>query len=229
MKPKIQWMKLGAFLWISSIQTFLVQWIVARAWPKAYNPSLNFISDLGNTSCGWSGGRYICSPEHHWMNASLILLGLTVALGALLAQRQLLRDKLGIASTILFVASGAGIITIGMIPENQSLSDHIVGAYIDGYAGVLAILFFALSLRNQHRFQGLSTISLWLSLSLLSLSALYTINYYLNLGPAFNLGIGPGGMEKLINYPIYAWLATVGFVLVKSESQMKRMNSLPNN
>ena len=221
-------MRLGAILWISSIQTFFVQWMVARAWPTTYKPSLNYISDLGNTACGWSGSRYICSPEHHWMNASLILLGLTVALGALLMRRKLLRDRLGLISTILFVASGAGIATIGLIPENLSLQKHIIGASIDGYAGVLSILFFSLSMRHQRRLQRLSTISLWLSLSLISLCALYTINYYLNLGPSFNLGIGPGGMEKLTNYPIYAWQILAGFAIINSELPIKNKNRLCN-
>jgi hypothetical protein len=160
------------------------------------------------------------------MNASLVLLGLTVGLGALLIRRKLLQDRLGLISAILFVASGAGIVTIGLIPENLSLQRHVIAASIDGYAGVLSILFFSLSLRHQRRFQWLSKISFLLSLALIILCVLYTVNYYLNLGPYFNLGIGPGGMEKLLNYPIYAWQILAGFILVNAEKSTKKKNQL---
>lgn len=207
----------------------MVQWLVARAWPIAYNPRINFISDLGNTACGWSGSRYICSPEHHWMNASFILLGLTVSMGALLMRRQHLQNRLGLVSTILFVASGVGTITIGLVPENLSLPTHIIGAYVDGYAGVLAILFFALSMHHQQRFQWLSKISFWLSITLIILCILYTANYYLNLGALFDLEIGPGGMEKLTNYPIYIWQILAGFVLFNSKPPRVNHNQTHNN
>src|SRR5688500_812776 len=75
----------GPALWILSIQYFLTQLLVAYAWPVAYNWRLHAISDLGNTMCGAYGEhseRYVCSPYYLWMNASFVLLGLTVMVGS---------------------------------------------------------------------------------------------------------------------------------------------------
>src|ERR1041384_1361943 len=81
---------LGACVWILAIQFFIAQIIVQSAWTTPFSLTQNFISDLGNTTCGpypKDSNMYVCSPWHAWMNASFILLGLTILVGGALVRK----------------------------------------------------------------------------------------------------------------------------------------------
>jgi len=214
--------RLGAIAWLSSLQCFFVQWWVASNWPKPYNPGLNFISDLGNTVCGIMPGtlqyksRYVCSPEHHWMNVSFLLLGITTSIGALLLRSRLLPGPLGLISTALFVTSGIGIAMVGLNPENLQQIKHIVGAYLNAYGASFAIILTGVCLIKNAVHQKVGLLSFWAGIVFLILNILYTIAFYHKI-PIFSLGLGAGGMEKLINYSIFLWVTLIGFyILIKT-------------
>jgi hypothetical membrane protein len=215
LKKPVPW---GALAWLSAGQYFIVQLLVARLWPVPYSFTRNFISDLGNTSCGWSTKHaqlWICSPAHHWMNASFVLLGITTAAGALLLRKQLLPNRLGLLSTAAFVASALGIAMVGLNPENLAGSRHIAGAYLDCYGSVMAIGLFGFSLKQQRRLPGLANFSLVSAGFILLTSMVYLVNYYFHVGSLLELGLGEGGSEKLNNYPIYLWQISVGLFLLR--------------
>lgn len=207
---------IGAAAWISSIQYFFVQWWVASTWPKPYSPSVNFISDLGNTACGNIPGslaRYVCSPDHYWMNISFTLLGITTALGAILLRPRLMPGRLGLISTSLFVASGIGIAMVGQNPENIAIGRHIIGAYLDAYGACLAIIFMGLSIKEQGIRPGFGMLNILTGTTLLALVTIDNIGIFANI-PVFALGLGQGGMEKLCNYLIYSWLILNGYLFM---------------
>jgi hypothetical protein len=86
----------GAAVWTLAVQFFVAQAVVQSAWTAPYSLAENYISDLGNTSCGpyaYSAevSRYVCSPWHAWMNASFVALGLTIVVGAALVRGALPR------------------------------------------------------------------------------------------------------------------------------------------
>jgi hypothetical protein len=65
----------GPGIWILAVEYYIVQIVVAAAWPTTYSLGLNPISNLGNTRCGLYDHRYVCSPRHTLMNAAFIVLG----------------------------------------------------------------------------------------------------------------------------------------------------------
>ena len=214
--------RLGAIAWLSSIQYFFVQLWVVSNWPKPYNPGLNFISDLGNTACGimpaniQNTSRYICSPEHHWMNASFLLLGITTSIGALLLRSRLLPGPLGLIATALFIASGIGIAMVGLNPENLQIIKHIVGAYLNAYGASFAIILAGICLIKNEVNRKVGLLSFWTGIMLLILNASFVIGYYYSI-PIFSLGLGVGGIEKLCNYPIFLWFTLIGlYFLIKT-------------
>ena len=74
----------GPLLWLAAVQFFVAQFIVANAWPTAFNIATRYISDLGNTSCGPypnPSSPVVCSPWHSVMNASFIIIGITMSAG----------------------------------------------------------------------------------------------------------------------------------------------------
>ena len=206
----------GAAAWISSLQYFILQWLVASAWPRPYSPSNNFISDLGATVCSYLNGnfpRYVCSPEHNLMNLSFISLGVTTAFGALLLRTRINNGLPGLIATALFVTSGIGIAMVGLNPENLSIGRHILGAYLNAYASSLAIIATGLCMLMKEAFRGYGKMSIYTGSAIAAANLIDTLNVYIKL-PILTLGIGHGGTEKLCNYPIYLWLAVTGVYFI---------------
>lgn len=108
----------GPIFWMVSIQYYVIQLVVARAWTTHFSLTSNLISDLGNTACGQYSGRFVCSPEHALMNASFLTLGLTMIVGSVLIYHEF-RESRGTAVGFGFMAlAGAGTLLVGLFPEN---------------------------------------------------------------------------------------------------------------
>src|SRR3954468_21014564 len=74
----------GALIWILAIQFFIAQAIVQAAWTTPFSLTANYISDLGNTTCGpypVESNMYVCSPWHAGINASFIAQGVIILAG----------------------------------------------------------------------------------------------------------------------------------------------------
>src|SRR5688500_12164461 len=82
--------RFGAIVWLLAIQFFIAQIIVQSAWTTPFSLAANYISDLGNTTCGpypVDSTMYVCSPWHAAMNASFFALGVIILVGAALVYR----------------------------------------------------------------------------------------------------------------------------------------------
>jgi hypothetical membrane protein len=101
-----------------SIQYFVAQVVAASEWKPPYSWRLNAISDLGATACGQFDGRFVCSPLRGLMNASLILLGLTMITGSALMYQRLRRSRTGFS---LMATAGIGAILVGIFPALVAL------------------------------------------------------------------------------------------------------------
>jgi hypothetical membrane protein len=189
----------GPALWMVSFQYYLAQIIAARAWTTPYSLSRNTISDLGNTVCGLYNGRAVCSPLHALMNASFICLGITMTIGAVLIFHEFRESRgtrIGFGSMAL---AGIGTILVGIFAENEIIALHIIGAtlpFVIGNLGI-AILGFSLSLPRWLRTYTIVT-------GVLSLVAVVL------WGQHIYLGLGVGGMERVVAYPQTIWLIVFG-------------------
>jgi hypothetical membrane protein len=195
----------GPALWVLSVQYFAVQLIVAAAWSYPYSWLHNTISDLGNTACGPYGGRLICSPQHNLMNASFIILGITMFQGAMLIYQEFGETSLSLVGFSFMALAGFGTILVGLFPENTIGSLHYVGALLPFLIGNLGILILGLVLnipkwlRVYSRATGIFT---------LAALALFTTHTY--------LGLDIGGMERLTAYPQTVWLIVFGIYISRN-------------
>ncbi|MGT2463499.1 hypothetical protein [Sinomonas atrocyanea] len=84
---------LGAWSAVSVLQFFAAEAATIAGWrgPAPYSRRLNFISDLGQVSCGLHGTREICSPLHALMDVSFVLQGVGMVIAALLITSAVLR------------------------------------------------------------------------------------------------------------------------------------------
>jgi hypothetical membrane protein len=203
----------GPLLWILSIQYYVIQLIVALDWRLPYSLKHNTISDLGNTACRTYNDSFVCSPLHNLMNGSFVLLGLTMTVGSLLIQSSLTktkRQKIGIRFMIL---AGIGTILVGLLPENTVASLHILGAALPFIFGNLAIILLGIELPLSKPLKYYSIIS--------GIVALLAVILFIT---HFYLGIGRGGMERIVAYPQSVWMIIIGFYLIYSGVLKRRQH-----
>ncbi len=196
----------GPIVWLLSAQYFLVQVVVASAWkPLPYSWRLNSISDLANTSCGAFDGRFVCSPLHGLMNASLILLGLCMAIGSVLVYQEFRKSRVGFC---LMAVAGIGAIIVGLFPEDTIYWVHIAGADLAFLLSNIALIVFGFTLRMPRWFRLYSVAS-----GTVALAALYL---FLSHNRFF---LGLGGMERVVAYPQTIWLIVFGLYMSKSRNR----------
>ncbi|MGK3941418.1 DUF998 domain-containing protein [Streptomyces caeruleatus] len=193
----------GAFLLFSSFQWFLVQAAVAAGWRTPYSLSRNFISDLGAVHCARfpSGtGPYVCSPAHSVMNVSIVLWGVTWAVGALLTAE---RGRL--TGNVLLAVGGLGTVLVGVWPEDTNLTIHAMGALIHtviGGAGMAVIGFRRL--RRGDIAGGVLSILVFVT-AVVGITATG-----LAAGSGSLLHVGLGVWERIGIWPQAAWLTVAG-------------------
>lgn len=195
----------GAYLWVLGVVQFLLAMVVVQlAWTHPYSLTQNYISDLGNTSCGLNAkGVYICSPLYYVFNDSIIALGVLLIIGAVWVRHVFPPRALSKLGVVLFVVAGIGAAGVGFFPENVDLSVHSISALLAFVGGALGALVFAAAVGRSSRWWGFWTYSV-------VLGAVGLGSWILAVLLAFGVGnlsatLGPGGVERLIGFPTLLW------------------------
>jgi hypothetical membrane protein len=202
----------GACWAVGVVQYAAAQVVTASAWTRPFSLKNNYISDLGNTTCGrfhvpHGTPYYVCSPSHAVMNASFIIFGVLTIAGALLLQRIWPAGRLARLAMIIWVLSGLGKIVVGLVPENTRIGLHLIGA-LNVPLESIAILLLSLAIRRSSR--ALATIGIVVAVAGLAGSFLSTTGQY--AGSSLYLGLGVGGAERLASYPGTLWMLMIGII-----------------
>ncbi len=180
----------GLLLFVGAAQ-FVVGLILAQARHPGYNVSENFISDLG------------IGPAAVIFNLSVFVLGVMGVLSAYFVQRSI-RKPLVAAFLGL---TGLGAMGVGLFPEAG-----VFGGLAHTVSSLVTFLFAALWAIASYtlRRPPLTYFSVVLGIfSLAALTLFATRNY---------LGLGQGGMELMIVYPVMIWaIAFGGYLMNHSE------------
>ncbi len=208
---------IGPAIWTLSIQYFIVQIMAAETYKTAYSLRFNTISDLGNSVCGIYSGRYVCSPLHNLMNVSFIVLGITMASGALLIYQEFKRDTMTLIGFSCMALAGLGTVTVGLFPENTISVLHILGAGLPFLIGNIGLLILGTSLILPKLLRYYTLLSG--VVALVALVPFYTQHYF---------GLGIGGMERFVAYPQTFWLIAFG-LYISSNHFMKNRNIVKNS
>jgi hypothetical protein len=219
----------GAWAKLSVLQYFVAESAVIAAWagPEPYDRRTGYISDLGAIHCGIHEGRGVCSPLHAVMNASFVVQGLGMLVGALFLSSALLcvaarpgvRLAFGpghrvpwftaLAARVLTFLAGTGTIIVGLVPEDLGwFAVHLTGAVLYFAAGAFALLVLG---------------RLWLRQTPLSwfILACGAVSFgALVIGGVTRMAVPePGTLERFMGYPITIGLATVGLVIAQRVRQ----------
>jgi hypothetical membrane protein len=200
-------LRLGAFAWILAAQFFVAQIVVASAWTAPFSLTTRMISDLGNTGCGPSQRARSagCSPRHAVMNASFVIVGVTMAAGALLTRRAFRPGWPRTLAAALFVAAGLGVILVGRYPENENATIHLAGAAVNFVAGNTALMLFGVALPKSPPRPSLRWFSVMAGLGGLIATVLIASHR--------DLGFGPGSIERVAAYTTSSWQIVAGLAI----------------
>jgi len=185
----------GAFMFIGGVQ-FVIGMLLAEILYPGYNVSGNYISDLGATcrdTC------MIYQPSAFIFNTSAVFLGIFILLSSYLIWHEFKELLL----SIFIGLSGLGAFGVGVFPETAGIVHVIVS--------LITFLFAALSAIEARNFVEPPFTVFSVFLGIASLFALVLF------GSQFYLGLGPGGMERMIAYPVLLWAIGFGGYLMSSQ------------
>jgi hypothetical membrane protein len=191
--------RLAGLLFFVGVVQFVLAVVVSEAVYSGYSVGQQVMSDLGD----WSlAGNFAAI-----FDVSVMLLGMFVIVGAYFIQREF-KNRL---FTSLVVMLGVGCVGVGVVAENIFLPIHLIFALV-------AFVFGAASAIISYKFEKppLSYISVILGAVTLSAVVLFNLGYSVDSG--FYLGLGLGGMERFIIYPVLLWVLGFGAYLIGNPS-----------
>lgn len=163
---------------------FLLGMMIAEAACPGYSPSRNYISDLG------VGSTALLFTSINILYGSAILSGVFI-----------LRKEFTSRAFLIFLGlSGVGTMGVGLFPETVPYL-HIPFAITAFVSGGISAVISCKFISAPFSFFGPA-------LGIISLLAL------LLLASGHHLGLGPGGIERLIVYPLVIWSLGLGGTLM---------------
>jgi len=187
----------GILLFLAGLIAFMGIITAEALYPEGYSTAKNAISDLGATA---PPDSVVEQPSATVFNAAMIVTGLLVLGAAFCLQAGFRRA----AVTILTGLTGLGILGVGVFPGNYG-DIHALFALLIFFAGGLAAIVSRTV--QTPPFSVLSTILGVVSLAMLAL--------YVALGDNSPMaGLGLGGIERWVAYPILAWTMSFGGYLM---------------
>jgi hypothetical membrane protein len=176
--------KVAGALIFIAASQFVLGLIVAEALYPNYIISDKYISDLG------------VGPSSMIFNSSVFLMGLLLIIGTYFLQRAFNFKAL----TVLLILAALGTMGVGVFTENSGTFHPVVSLIAFLFGGLSTMFSFKLVRKP------FSVIAAILGLMSLGALVLFASKNY--------LGLGAGGMERMILYPILMWGAGFGGALI---------------
>jgi hypothetical membrane protein len=183
---RLRW---GALAWLLTLQFFVVETVAQLRQDLPYSRVDDLISDLGAAD----------SPAASLMNASFVAQAALVLAGTL-ALRPLFSGLGGRLATVLLGVTSAGLLLVGVFPQDASGALHTVGASL--YLGGSALGLIALAYAVRPRSEALGT-----TLAVLGLLGAAASVFFVMAVTAF---LGEGGTERAAAYVLPVGLAVAG-------------------
>lgn len=183
----------GGLLFLAGV-TILMGIITAEAlYPGTFSTGANEISDLGGTR---PPNSVILQPSATIFDVSMALIGVLVLAGSWFVHRAFGRRSVAIPIATL----GIGALGVGLFPGNTG-TPHAIFAMVTFVSGGIAAISAARV--TSAPFRHLSFF--------LGAASLATLGMYMLLGDASPMaGLGIGGVERWIVYPVVLWITAFG-------------------
>jgi hypothetical membrane protein len=186
--------KIAGLLIFVGVAQLVLAVVISEAIYSGYSIGQQPMSDLGNWSLAGNSAAIF--------DVSVILLGMLAVVGAYFIQR-IFKNRL---FSSLLVITGVCSIGVGIVAENINLPLHSVFSVIVFVLGAVTAIMSYKFVKSP--FSHISVI-------LGALILLAFVLFILGRGRSgFYLGLGEGGMERLIIYPLLLWLLGFGAHLI---------------
>jgi hypothetical membrane protein len=134
------------------------------------------------------------------MNVSFVVLGLAMMTGSALVYHAFTSRRAVAIGFGAFGLGGLGAVVVGVYPENTVPAFHGLGSTLPFLIGNAGVVVLGLSLDTS---RWLRVFTLVTGCTALVALAFYASNHF--------LGLGEGGMERVVAYPQTIWMVVVGF------------------
>lgn len=176
--------KIAGLLFFIAASQFILALIIAEALYPGYSTSTNYISDLG------------IGPSSTIFNVSVFLVGLLTIIGTYFLHRAF---HLTVVTILLTIAALAAM-NVGIFTENSEPMHMLASFFVFLFSELSAIFSYKFT---KYPFN--------IIVILLGITSLLALILY---GGKIYLGLGVGGMERMIVYPILIWMIGTGGYLI---------------
>jgi hypothetical membrane protein len=179
----------GIFLVVSEI-------IYSANGTGGYSVSANYVSDLG-ANC--RGSTCYIPPSALLFNSTVALFGILTIVGAYFLHR----SYRWVPATLVLALAGIGTLGVGLFPETTGIF-HVIFSFITFLFAGLSAVITAKLLRKP-----VSYFSIILGTATLVALALVV--------GGLDLGLGVGGIERMVIYPSLFWAVSFGVYMMSTE------------
>jgi hypothetical membrane protein len=188
-------------LFVVAVVQYILAVVISEAVYSGYSAGQQMLSELGDWSLAGNNAAIF--------NGSALLWGILLIAGAYFIQ-QVFKNRL---FSSLLAISGVGAVVSAVVSLNISFEVH-------GMFGMVAFVFGAAAAIMSYKFVK-SPLS-YVSVILGAVTLLATVLFMLGQGnDAFYLGLGVGGIERFVVYPLLLWMLGFGGYLVGDSSDKK--------
>jgi hypothetical membrane protein len=174
-------------------------------YPRPYGTGTNQISDLGGTE---PPHAVVLQPSATIFDVTMVVAGVLIILAALGASRAGLRKAVSVPLALL----GCGALGVGIFPGKTG-GIHQLFALLTFMSGSIAVVLSYRVLPGAMRY---------IAAALGAVALVNLVAYTVLQDGWFVTGLGLGGLERWIAYPIVLWLMGFGGYLVGATSHAER-------
>jgi len=182
----------GALIFVAVTQ-FALCLTISEALYSGYSIYGNYISDLG------------VGPSSIIFNSSVFLLGLLLIIGTYFLQRAFREYK---ALTVMLILTSIGAMGVGVFTEDFEMMHSVVSFIAFLFSGLSAI--FSVICSRVHKFK---LLKMPFSIITVILGVMCHGALLVFIGK-IDFGLGVGGIERMIVYPVLMWGAGFGGYLI---------------
>jgi hypothetical membrane protein len=147
------------------------------------------------------------------MNASIMLNGILIPLGALLTRSWWPKSRAMILALAMIALTGPGHFLVGFFPSDTGPQGHLIGAGSILALGNPGMVMFGLAAWRERRESAIASLVLGIAGIVGTLLFLNTVD----------LGIGLGFMERIAFYPLTLWCGYQGIAIARHGSGHRRV------
>jgi hypothetical membrane protein len=192
----------GSVCLVVAVVQFFVAMVVEQALTPGYSDFGNTISDLGIEHYSWI------------FNTSVILLGVLAFIGLVLLIRAFPARPLAYIGEFFLLVGVIGAIGVGLFNENSTAmggNAHDFFSIVTFLDANLGLLMIGTGMYRDQTWGKYAFVSaLWGAITTVLLA--FYVYFILTNGSFF--GLGEGGLERLVCFPVMIWAMLVGLAIL---------------